>query len=301
MGTSAIYLVTISTVSRWFDEKRGLALGIATSGSGVGPLVIAPFATYLISAFDWRMAYIVIGIMVWLFVIPLSGLLKRDPREIGAVPEDIESGTAGKQLRYPKNNKNSLHITDLSLSQAFRTRSLWLLMSIYFLFSSSHFLVTTHVVPHAIDIGFSAGEGATIISLIGGSSILGRVIMGSASDRMGKRLTFTICALAECVAVLGLLWSNELRVFYLLAVLYGFGFGGWPPILGSIVGDTFGLKNLGAILGITEVGFNVGAATGTAVGGLIFDISQSYFMAFLLTAISLFIGALLLISVGRET
>ena len=236
-----------------------------------------------------------------LIVAPLSRLLKKEPSEIGAVPDGVESGLTNKQPQQPKNKKGSIYTTDLSLPQAFKTRSLWLLISIFFLFSSSHFLIITHIVPHAIDLGFSAGEAATIISLIGGSSIAGRVIMGSVSDRIGKKLTFIICALAESAAVVWLLWSYDLRSFYLLAAIYGFGFGGWGPILGSIVGDTFGLRNMGAILGITEAGFNIGGAVGTAIGGLIFDINQSYFMAFLLTALSLFAGASLLALVRRET
>ncbi|MFC1983209.1 MFS transporter [Chloroflexota bacterium] len=301
MGTSAIYLVIISTVSRWFNRKRGLALGIASLGSGLGPLIIAPFATYLISNFNWRIAYIVIGLIAWLIVIPLSRLLKKEPSEIGTVPDGVESGLTNKQPHQLKNKEDTVYPTDFSLLQALRTRSFWLLISTYFLFSSSHFLVITHIVPHAIDFGFSAGEAATIISLIGGSSIAGRLIMGGVSDRIGKKLTFIICALVESVAVVWLLWSYELRIFYLLAVIYGFGFGGWGPIMGSLVGDTFGLRNMGAILGVTEVGFNIGAAVGTAMGGLIFDISQSYFMAFLLTALSLFVGTLLLVSVRRET
>ena len=76
MGTSAIYAGAMSTVSRWFDKKRGLALGVASMGTGLGPLAMAPFATCLIAEFDWRMAYLIIGLIAWLIVIPLSRLLR---------------------------------------------------------------------------------------------------------------------------------------------------------------------------------------------------------------------------------
>ena len=72
VGTGAVYVVSASTVSRWFDKNRGLAMGIVTSGLGLGTVFMAPLATHLISSFDWRMAYIAIGLIAWLIVIPLS-------------------------------------------------------------------------------------------------------------------------------------------------------------------------------------------------------------------------------------
>lgn len=82
----AVYTVMMSTVSRWFDKNRGLALGIAGSGIGLGIVAIAPFATYLISSFGWRKAYLIMGLIAWLIIIPLSRLLRKNPYGIGAEP-----------------------------------------------------------------------------------------------------------------------------------------------------------------------------------------------------------------------
>lgn len=300
MGTSTTYLVTISTISRWFDKKRGIALGIATSGAGLGPLIIAPLATYLISNFDWRMAYLVIGIIVWLLVIPLSRLLKKDPREIGAFPDGAVSRPATGHSQYVDSKKEGTRLTDISLSQAFRTRSLWLLVFIYFLFSSAHLFYLTHIVPHMTDIGFSAIEAATVISLVGVGGIAGRVLMGVFSDRIGKILSVILCTLIMSGAIAWVLWSHELWEFYLIAAVYGFAYGGRGPIIGSLVGDIFGLTKMGSILGVVEVGFNLGAATGPAIGGLIYDINQSYSLAFSSAAILMLVTAILTTLVRRE-
>ncbi|MCK4962020.1 MAG: MFS transporter, partial [Anaerolineales bacterium] len=90
MGTGAIFVVVMSTVSRWFERRRGLALGLASLGAGMGPLMVAPFATYLLSISDWRMAFTILGAIAWVVVIPLSRLLKRDPQEIGMLPDGAE-------------------------------------------------------------------------------------------------------------------------------------------------------------------------------------------------------------------
>jgi len=296
MGSSATYTVTMSTVSRWFDKKRGLALGIAGSGNGLGPMIMAPFATYLIFNFGWRMTYLVIGIIAWLIVVPLSRLLKKDPYEIGALPDGVKSHSKGM-----KNEEDSLQLADLSLSQAFRTRSFWLVMFTWVFLASNIFLVFTHLVPHVTDIGFSAGEAAAVFSLMGGTAMAGRIIMGIVSDRIGRKVTAIICGLLQVGAMVWLIWAQDLWMFYLFALAYGLAYGGFGPSVAALVGDTFGLRQIGSILGVLDIGFGVGAAIGPAIGGLIFDVSHSYSMAFLIGAVAMLAVILLIALVRRET
>ncbi len=296
MGSSAMFVVMMSTVSRWFDKKRGLALGIASSGAGLGIFVIAPFATFLISNFDWRMAFIIIGVITWLIVFPLSRLLKKDPYEIGALPDGLDS--LSKDI---KNKEESIQPADLLLLQTLRTKTFWLITFVWLFLASNMFLVFTHLVPHVTDIGFSAGEAAAVLSLVGGLSIVGRVLMGTVSDRIGRKPTAIICALLQAGAMVWLMWSQDLWMLYLFALFYGLAYGGLGPSIAALIGDTFGLRNMGAILGALDIGFGVGGALGPAIGGLIFDATNSYFMAFLLGAVVMFISALLIALTRRET
>ena len=87
MGTGASFTVLNSTVSRWFDKKRGLALGISGAGVGLGQIVYAPFAAFLVSNIDWRMSFIVIGVIIWLLVTIFSRFMRKDPDAIGALPD----------------------------------------------------------------------------------------------------------------------------------------------------------------------------------------------------------------------
>ncbi|MFH1652037.1 MAG: MFS transporter [Chloroflexota bacterium] len=291
VGTSPTYMVTISTVARWFDRRRGLALGIASIGAGLGTVVMAPFATYLITHFDWRTAYLYIGIIAWVIVIPVAFVLKKGPHALGKPPE-TPSPLSGSTAAVP---------LDLSLSQAFRTRSLWLLTVISFLASSAQMLVMTHIVPHATDSGFSDFQAAAVLSLIGASNIIGKIVFGAAADRRGNKPTAIFCTLLQFLAMVWLLWADQLWMLYVFAIAYGFSYGGRGPIMGSMVGDVFGLSAMGAILGIVEIGFNTGAAFGPFLGGLVYDIQQSYFFAFLLGAAFTLVSALLTAMLHRET
>jgi MFS family permease len=296
MGTGAIFVVPMSAVSKWFDKKRGLALGMASAGVGLGPVIMAPFATYLISSFSWRTAYIIIGLSAWLIVIPLSRLLKRDPYEIGALPDGVKACSKGAG-----SGEDNIQPTGLSLLQAVRTRSFWLIILIWVLYASNVFLVLTHLVPHTTDIGFSAMEAAAVLSLLGGAAIVGRVLMGIVSDRVGRKLTSIICVLLQAGAMVWLLWSEELWMLYLFALVYGFAFGGFSPATAALIGDTFGVSKIGSILGVLEIGFGAGAATGPVIGGLIYDVRGNYFLAFLLGALAMMVIALLIALIRKET
>jgi MFS family permease len=159
-------------------------------------------------------------------------------------------------------------------------------------FASTIFLVFTHIVPHATDIGFSAGEAATVLSLIGGASIAGRVLMGAVSDRIGRSKTTIICLLSQVLMLVWLMWAQELWMIYLFALVFGFAYGGVGPSMAALIGDTFGLNKIGVIMGALEVGYGVGASIGPVIGGLVFDISNSYFLAFLIGAVTMMVAVL---------
>jgi MFS family permease len=295
IGTGATFVVMTSTVSRWFVKKKGVALGIAGSGVGLGALFMAPFATFLIVNFDWRTAYIIMGLLAWVIIIPLSRLLKKDPHEIRVLPYGVNA-----TLINTNNTSDDTQPISFSLRQALKTRSVWLFMCIWFFDGFTVLLILTHIVPHITDIGFSAGEAATVLSLRGGAMIMGRVIMGRISDSIGRKTTVIFCSLLQAGAILSLVWINDLWMFYIFAIVFGFSMGGAVTSVAALVSDIYGLRNIGKIFGILEIGLGIGAAIGPAMGGLIFDIKGSYSLAFLLGAGAILIVSLLVALVGRE-
>ncbi|MFC1934989.1 MFS transporter, partial [Chloroflexota bacterium] len=296
IGVGGSYVVVTSVVLRWFRERRGLALGIAGSGSQLGIVIMAPFATYLISNFDWRMAYLIIGAIVWLVIIPISRLFIGDTRKVPITPDDVIP-----PLESVQNVEETVLPTGLSLMRASKTTSFWIIMLMRMSVAICLSLIFTHLVPHATDIGISAIQAATVISVFGVSGIPGRVIAGFVSDRIGIKLSVTICLFLQVGALLWLIWLRELWMFYLLAVVLGLGNGGLSFLMGLIVGDTFGLRQIGTILGAMSIGFGVGAAVGPTIGGFIFDVYNSYSAAFLIVAVFQFLVALLVPVIKRET
>ena len=296
MGNNAMWVVTMSTVARWFDKKRGMALGIASSSSGLGPLITAPLATYLITAFSWRMAYMVMGVIALVVVIPLSLLVKKDPYESGVLPDGAQSTSQDREARA-----NNVQRESLTLKASSKTGSFWRLLFFFFFYSTNFFLITTHLVPHITDRGYTAVAAATAISFFGIGVTAGRLLIGVAIDRIGRKETFISCMLLQLGAMIMLMSLHQLWGFYLFAAVFGFGHGGVGPSSAAVISDTFGLGSMGAIFGVLDVGFGIGAGLGPAIGGLIFDCWASYFNAFLLGIGALLLSVLLVAGVRKET
>lgn len=300
IGVGPVYVATMPVVMKWFFRKRGLAVGLAGSGVGLGEVVMAPLAAFLISKFDWRVAYVTMGSIAWLLLLPIAWFLKGEPREIGALPDGIKAESMSISSLGPEIGTENLKSSSLSLLQAIRTRSFWLVIFIWFFFAICMMLAMTHVVPYATDIGFTATQAAVILSLVGVTTIIGTPVMGVACDRIGRKKTAVICSLLVAGAMLWLIWAHQLWMLYVFAILFGFGSGGLMPSSTALIGDTFGLSSLGKILGMLDIGWYVGAAVGPILGGYIFDISNSYSLAFLLSAIAMVLTALFLALVRKE-
>jgi len=279
IGIGAVYVVMTSTVLRWFDRKRGLALGIAGSGGGLGIAFVAPLSAFLIDSFEWRNALMILGGIAWLVILPVSQLLKKDPYEIGALPDGTTPG-----YQTPEVEQGTTSPQKIPLLQMFRTTSFWSFLFIWLLMAFSGSFVMTHIIPHAIDLGFSPIKSATILSLSGIAMIAGRFIAGVITDKLSAKVVAIICSLLQVVVLLWLVWIQELWMLYLFGLVHGFTFGGFGTAITVLIGGTFSLDDIGKILGVLEIGIFIGAAIGPYLGGLIFDASSSYTLAFLVMA-----------------
>ena len=298
IGTAGAVPLLMSIVSRWFDKKRGIAIGVATSGTGLGTIVLAPLAAYLISSLDWRMSYIVVGSIACLLVISMAMLLRSDPREMGSLPDGVR--LSGHRAE-PVDREEDFHQLGLSLGQALGTRSFWLLLTIWLLFALCLGLVMTHVVPYATDLDISTIEASTVLSVMAGFQILARLLVGRITDIVGRKMPGLICVLIGTGAMIWLIWSHNLWMFYLFAIGFGICYGGFAVVNLVMVSDSFGGRNLGVMMGVMNAGYSVGLAIGSALGGFTFDVTHSYAVAFGIGAAVMLINGLLIIFVRRET
>ena len=272
-GMGGCWVPLVSTVARWFTKRRTLMTGVVLTGIGIGTLVAAPVISRLISAYDWRMSYIMVGGVVLGVVVLAAQLLRRDPARTRRRAFD-----GGEQERQ----ESVAETGSLSLRQAGRTRQFWLTSGMFFCFGFCVYTVLTHIVLHATGLGISSTSAANILAAAGGLSIAGRIVLGSAADRFGNRRVFIIGFILMAATLFWLVPARELWALYLFAVVFGFAFGGCATSESPLVAGLFGLRSHGLILGVINLfGFTLGAAVGPLIGGYIFDSTSSYQLAFI--------------------
>jgi len=297
-GLSVAFAPLVATVSRWFVSKRGLAIGIVTAGIGVGLAVMPRLATDLIATYDgWSQPYIILGLLALIIIIPGAFLLRRSPEEKGLLPLGKAEALAGDEENSntaKKEDNLTSERAGFSLKDAARTRAFWLLLAIIIFWSTCVQMAMMHIPSHATDLGIPEVVAANFLAVIGISSIIGRLVMGAVSDRLGGKRTLVICLVLQALAMFWLLRATDIWMLYLFAAVFGFTYGGCVPQLPVIAGEIFELKSIGAIVGVQMLGVAIGGAIGPVLGGYVFDVTQSYYFAFMVSGICTIIALILL-------
>lgn len=285
-GMAGVWIPLTSTLTRWFTNKRGLMTGIVLSGTGIGSVIGAPVASWLIFFYDWRMSYIVMGVLVLVMTIPAAQFLKREPTKPVQIMCD--------ENKLIKAEKRSIPIT-YSIKDAVHIKQFWFFFMAYFCFGFVLFAMTIHIVPYATDLGMTSAVAASILATASGTSIAGRLVFGNIADRIGTRLVYIIgFSIMFIVSILLLISTNELTL-YLFAGLFGFAQGGMGMASSILVAWLFGLSSHGLIYAVISLGYAIGSTCGPFFTGYIFDITGSYYNAFLLCATIAILGLILTI------
>jgi MFS family permease len=284
-GMSGAWVPLTSTIARWFVKRRGIWSGFVLTGAGVAGLIAPPLANLLIAHFEWRRAFMILGIGVLMIILPVAQLLRRDPSKMGLAPDgaDIEG----------KRGSESGDGDGASPREAFYTRQFWLVMALFFSFGACMFTALIHIVPHATDLRISGATAAKILAALGGLAIIGRLFLGNLCDRIGSCRVFIIGFILMPAAYVWLMFSHEAWMLYLFAVPFGLAQGGMGSAESLLVVDLFGLKSHGLIYGVTGFGFTLGGAAGPWLAGYLYDVTNSYGPAFLACAVLGIIGLVL--------
>ncbi len=274
VGMSGGYVPLTSTVTRWFDnnKKRGLMIGVAVAGIGAGTMIMPPMANWLISNHGWQTSYVVIGIIALVLIMSSAQFLRRAPVQSQQLPPN-QNGV--------QEESSNLEVRGLSLQEAIRTKQFWLLSAAYFGFGIFLQAIMVHIVLHAIGLEISESTAANIFIAIGGLSVIGRVTMGSTSDKIGNRSIIIICFALMTIAFAWLLVAKEPWMLFMFAAVFGFAYGGLVAAQSPFVADLFGVSSHGVIFGVIVFIVTIGGAVGPVMAGGIYDITGGYNPAFL--------------------
>lgn len=272
IGASTISIPVMVTVSRWFAAKRGLMIGIVQAGMGVGGLLFPPLIGRLIIHYGWRTTYVVLGITALVGICGAGSLLRKDPAHTGESPDGVPSAHGSASQSGPA--------ADTSVGNLFRSAPFWTMVALFCTFGFCRSAFLSHIVAHVQDLGFSLTQGADIIAVVIGTSILGRVGMGRLSDGAGGRMAMAASFSLTTIALVIGLAAGSLPMLYAFALVYGFGWGNQAVLRFSLTARVFGLSALGFISGILGIAESGAAVFGTYYAGYLYDVTGSYTLLF---------------------
>ncbi len=287
-------VVSSAAVGKWFIRKRGMAMGVATMGIGVGTMVMTPIAGYIVENHDWRTGFIFFGTLIFVFGILISQFLmgKTTPEAVGLLPDGAKTlpdrSTTASVI--PAEKKASLKpvLTDFRF---------WLLVVCFSMAGLTVMMTLIHQVAYAVNQNIGRIEAAGALGVVGLTSSGGKFFFGWFSDRLkdakySAALGFFIMA----VGMFCLMKAETVSLLYIYALIYGFGYGSMSPVMPYLISDRFGRYILGTAFGaLIFFVAGIGGSIGPALGGMIFDNTGSYAAAWAFNAASLVAASVLIL------
>lgn len=291
MGTTHIAFARVITV--WFDRQRGLALGIMLAGVGLGNIVWPVLTQWAIDTWGWRAAYLVIAGVILVVGLGVVALLVRDsPESMGLTVDGVErqaaSASAPASATYGMERR-----------EAMRTRTFWLMLAAFLLIGASVSSVQGHMIPILTSRGVSASTAAIVLSILGGSLVVGRIAAGWLMDRYFAPRVAVAFLIGPIVAI-ALLGAGVTGVWAFVAgALTGLAVGAEMDVTTFLAGRYFGVRHFSAIFAFFYAVYTLGAAFGPLGTAIAADINGGYTGVLMVHAGLLVLGALLLLQLPR--
>jgi MFS family permease len=258
-GAAAIIAPMMACVTGWFDTHRSLAVSLVSAGMGMAPMTMSPLAAWLVSAYDWRTALLMVAAVAAVLMIPTSFLVRRAPAlEQGAAPPAHESSPS------------------LTVAQALRSPPFVILVLTNFLCCATHSGPIFHTVSYAVSCGIPLIAAVSIYSVEGLAGMGGRIAFGILGDRLGAKNVLVSGLLLQAFGALAYVFVRGLSEFYTVAAVFGFIYAGVMPLYAVLARENFPLRMMGTVIGGTAMAGSLGMALGPVAGGLIYDAFASY-------------------------
>ena len=280
-GMSTHDVVTLSTIARWFKNRRGVMTGIVKVGTAAGQFTIPPIAAVLLITYGWRSTFMIMGFAAIILLLFAAWAIKAPSTKTSTNTSDTMSG--------------------YSFAQARRTPIFWIICAIEFLFLPSLATIPLHIVVHGMDLGMTTTVAAALVSTMAASSVLARLAVGSFFDRVGGKVTIILCLVPLLGSLLALLAIDTPNPLFAVMIVYGFAHGGLFTVMSPTIAEYFGLKAHGTLFGSIIFFGTISAATAPILAGYIFDTTGSYSMMFRILIVMASLGLILTLILPRKS
>lgn len=289
-----------SIASRWFVDRRGLAIGIMTNANAAGQVVYLPLLMALVVSTGWRSALFAMACASAL-LLPLIWLWMRDdPHQVGLEPYRAETIESAPKFR---STRGEIRLVSLAtISEVFKTAVFWTLAGCFFICGvTANGLIGTHLIPHAIERGIPQLTAATAVGIMGGASFVGTTFSGWLVDRIDPRKVLSVVYALRGSSLFILPFVSEPIGLFVFAIMYGLDWYASGPATTTIIARAFGAERVGRIFGLVFVFHQLGGASAALLGGWARVHFGDYQYAFLVGGCLGLIAACLALTIDRQS
>jgi MFS family permease len=280
---AGLMLVPVShVVANWFQRQRGLAMGAATTGIGFGGLVMAPLCKVLISSVGWRWTFVIMGLVIIAVGLPLVLLVvRRHPADRGLQPDGVSPPTPSTRPEpgYPQQHEPPA--AAWSARDAIRTRAFILATGAISLGFASLGAVLLHTSPFMEDRGLAPEVAGLVLGLVAGMGIFGKVGSGYLADRVPPHLILAGVFLMEAMGLTVLIATDSIAGVAAFVLIFGYSMGGLVALQPLVVVHYFGQASVATIVGAMTAFSSLFMAVGPVFAGFMYDLLDSYTLAYL--------------------
>ena len=287
-------LISAALVPKWFVARRGLAMGVAATGSGMSALIVTPIANAIVVSAGWREGWVWMAVVAAALLLPFALVVRRAPEDIGLVPDGgiPRPSSSGRRPRITAETEQSY-----TAKEALRSWTLWTLiiaMSVGLFSMSTN---ASSMVPFFTSVGFSPTVAASGLAVYGGFSTASRFLWGFLADRLTVRRAIFLQAVLTSLGIFFYLSVRNEPTLFASAAYQGLMLGGFVVLQPLIWAEYFGRRHLGAITGITQFLTIFALAAGPVFAAWIFDLTDAYTWAYRTLVGTWLLAALLTLTV----
>ena len=284
-SSASTYLPVASVISRWFVRRRGMAMGIAMVGMGVGG-TIAPIIThYLIQSMGWRWTYRIFGASLWIFLIPVVALwIHGSPSDLGLKPDGVDSDETDDEPGLDESAARQAG--GFTARQTFRIRSFWGLGLADMITAIPIVSIGVFFIKFSVDAGIDDNVATLALGSISAVGILGAVVAGALADKVNRKVMLSISYALPAIAVLFLFGLKSPGPLFFFAILSGLTVGFRSTLWPLVVGDCFGARAYATVMGFLIIFYQAGTIIGPPLAGYIRDTTESFHGVFVLSVVA---------------
>jgi sugar phosphate permease len=297
MGAAAMWTPIITLVQRWFDiKRRGMALGILSTGFGLGFASMGKLFPIIVAEWSWRYCWYFLGIAALIMVFVNLLLLRSKPEDKGLVPWGTPAGEITQTPQTTGGQKEKTRYSEILAAGRF-----WILGISYLLIAGSLYIPTTFMIDYArYELGFPYGQASFLATIHGMGQIVGVLTIGLVSDYIGRRMTILLSNICIAISIVCLVASGGNHVWLYASVgALGAFFGATFPMYGAAGGDYFRKEIMGTVIGALTIFYGTGAILAHSFAGRIRDITGSFTIPFIVAIVASAIAAVLMGFVKR--